>query len=147
MSNKIKLVNNIKSIVGFNVNPSGDGFRTLPKQGTFIYVTEDELNYIHINQSIIQKGILWIDNQDMRIKLGLEDESGDRHNKNILQYEDIVNLVKGHHMTLASALRNIDEQAILLQFVEVARDLKIDSMAKVKMIEEKSKVKVFDDED
>lgn len=145
MSKKIKIINNIKSIVSFNINPV-DGFRTLPRQGAFMNITEDELNYIYINQQIIQKGILWVDDKDMRVQLGLETEDGTKDNKNIIQHEDIVKLIEGHHKTLERNLKSITEPTILLQFVEIARELNIDSVAKIKMIEESAKVKIFEDE-
>lgn len=144
---KIKVVNNIKSALGFNLSPAGDAFRVLDKQGLFYHVTEDELNYIHINQEIIQKGMLWIDDKETRVKLGLEKEDGTKENKNIIQYNEIVKLVEGHHKTLESALDKIDEPTILEQFVEVARDLEIDSVAKIKMIEDKSDTEIFTDDE
>lgn len=147
MSEKIKVTNNIKSILGFELNPTSEGFRVLPRQGAFLHITEDELNYIHINQSIIQKGMLWIDDKEQRVKLGLESDEGERASKNILQYEEIKELVEGHHATLRKSLSEIDEPTILLQFVEVARDLEIDSKAKINMIEKAAKVTIFEDEE
>lgn len=147
LSNKIKVINNVKSIVGFNIDPTGSGFRSLPKQGTFIFLTEEEINYIHVNQSIIQKGLVWIEDKDTRVKLGLEDEEGNRENSNIIQHKEIVELVEGHHKTLESALNKIDEPTILQQFVEVARDLKIDSISKIKAIEKASNMMIFPDEE
>lgn len=147
MSKKIKVINNIKGILGMDLNPTNEGYRALPRQGAFLNITEDELNYIHVNQEIIQKGMLWIEDKDHRVRLGIEDEEGKRESNNILKHDEIVELVKGNHLKLRSTLKDIDEQTILTQFVEVARDLEIDSVAKIKMIEEASNMTIFDDED
>lgn len=147
MSEKIKVINNIHGGLGFYLNPTPESFRVLPKQGAFLNITEEEIQYIFINQEIIQKGMLWIENKDLRVKYGLEKEDGSKTNPNVLQHDEIVELVKGHHKTLEKTLSEITEKEIILQFVEVARELKIDSKAKIDTIEKVSKVKIFDDEE
>jgi hypothetical protein len=147
MGKKIKVINNVHSGLGFYLNPTPESFRLLPKQGAFLDINEDEVNYIHINQEIIQKGMLWIDDKDKRVELGLEETDGKKTNQNVIRHDEIVELVQGNYKKLEKALGEIDEQTIILQFVEVARELKIDSKAKIDLIEAKSKMKIYDDAD
>lgn len=147
MSKQIKIINNIHSVVGFYLNPTPESFRVLAKQGAFMTVAEDELDYIQINQSIIQKGVIWIDDKDVRVKYGLETETGEKSNLNILQHDEIVELVSGNYKKLEKVLNEITENAIIQQFVEVAKELKIDSKTKIDIIESKSKMKIYDEEE
>ena len=142
MGKKVKVINNIHSIVGFYLNPLPESFRVLPRQGAFLSVEEEELDYIHINQSIIQKGIIWIDDKDVRIKFGLETPEGEKANANVLQYTEILELVGGHHKRLEKIINGISEDAIVQQFVEAARELEIDSVTKIDIIEKKAKTKI-----
>jgi len=144
---KVKVINNVHSVVGFYLNPLPESFRILPKQGAFLSLTEEELDYININQAIIQKGLIWIDDKDLRVKYGLETSDGEKTNANILQYEEIKELVNGNYKKLEKAIGEITENAILLQFVEAAREVNLDSKAKIDIIENKSKIKIYDDED
>lgn len=147
MGKQIKVVNNIHSAVGFYLNPTPESFRLLPKHGSFLNIDEEELDYIHINQEIIQKGILWIDDHDTRVKFGLETPEGEKTNQNIIQHDEIAELIQGNYKKLEKSLNSITEDAIIEQFVEVARELKIDSRTKIDMIEEKAKMKIFEDKD
>jgi hypothetical protein len=145
MGRKIKVVNNIHGGLGFYLNPTPESFRLLPRQGAFLDIEEDEVNYIHINQEIIQKGMLWIEDKEKRVELGLEQPDGTKTNQNVLRHDEIVELVQGNYKKLEKALGEIDEQTIVLQFVEVARELKVDSKAKIDLIEAKSKMKIYED--
>ncbi|MGG3892021.1 hypothetical protein [Metabacillus fastidiosus] len=147
MSQKVKVINNIHSAVGFLLNPNPESLKVLPKQGTFYHVTEEEIDYIHINQNLIQTGVLWVDDKDVRVKLGLETPEGEKTNQNVLRHEEIVELIQGNYKKLEKALSEITENTIILQFVEVARELKVDSKAKIDIIEAKSKIKIFEDEE
>lgn len=147
MSKKVKVINNIKSGLGIYLNPTPESFRLLPKQGAFLNIAEEEIDYIHINQSVIQKGMLWIDDKNIRVRLGLEKESGEKTNQNILRHEEIVELVSGNYKKLEKTLEEIDEPMIVTQFVEVARELKIDSKAKIDIIEKKSKMKIYSEDE
>lgn len=143
---KIKVVNNIHGGLGFYLNPTPESFRLLPRQGAFLEIAEDEVSYIHINQEIIQKGMLWIEDRETRIKLGLEQEDGSKTNSNVLRHEEIVELVTGNYKKLEKVLSEIIEPTILLQFVEVAREQKIDSKVKIDLIEKATKSKIYEDE-
>ena len=143
---KVKVINNVHSVVGFYLNPLPESFRVLPRQGAFLNLTEEELDYININQAIIQKGLIWIDDKELRVKYGLETPDGEKANANILQYEEIKELVNGNYKKLEKAIGEITENAILLQFVEAAREVNLDSKAKIDIIENKSKIKIYDDE-
>lgn len=146
MSKKVKVINNVHSVVGFYLNPLPESFRVLPKQGAFLQLTEEELDYIHINQSIIQKGLIWIDDVELRVKYGIENDKGEKENSNVLQYAEILELVKGNHKRLEKVMGEITEDAILQQFVEASRELKLDSKAKIDIIEAKAKIKIYDEE-
>lgn len=147
MGKKVKVLNNIHGSLGFYLNPTPDSFRVLPKQGAFLTIDEEEINYININQEIIQKGMLWIEDKDLRVQLGLEKPDGTKSNQNVLRHQEIVDLVQGNYKKLEKALDEINENTIVLQFVEVARELKIDSKAKIDIIEKKSKMKIYEDEE
>lgn len=144
---KIKVINNIKGAVGFYLNPMPESFRVLNNQGLFLHIDEDELNYIHVNQNIIQKGILWIDDRATRVKLGLEAEDGTKTNSNVLQYSEIVELVNGNYKKLEKELNNITEKTISQQFVEAAREQEIDSKAKIDIIEKATGQRIYEDEE
>lgn len=144
---KIKVVNNIKGAVGFYLNPTPESFRVLNNQGLFLHIGEEELNYINVNQKIIQKGILWIDDKDIRIKLGLELEDGTKTNSNVLQYDEIVEMVKGNYKKLEKVLGEITEKTISQQFVEAARESGIDSRAKIDIIEKATGQRIYEDEE
>ncbi|KOS61439.1 hypothetical protein FJQ98_16680 [Lysinibacillus agricola] len=144
---KVKVINNVHSVVGFYLNPLPESFRILPRQGAFLNLTEEELDYININQAIIQKGLIWIDDKDLRVKYGLETLDGEKANANILQYEEIKELVNGNYKKLEKAIGEITENAILLQFVEAAREVNLDSKAKIDIIENKSKIKIYENEE
>lgn len=146
MTKTVKVINNIHSSVGFQLNPLPESIRILPKQGSFLNITEEEVDYININQAIIQKGIIWIDDKDVRVKLGLESETGEKTNSNVVRYDEIVELVQGNYKKLEKSLNEITEDAIVQQFVEIARELKIDSKAKIDIIQAKSKTKIYDEE-
>ncbi|MGM7720498.1 hypothetical protein [Metabacillus sp. Hm71] len=147
MGKQVKVVNNIHSGLGFYLNPTPESFRLLPKQGSFLKIDEEEIDYIHINQEIIQKGMLWIDDKDVRVKLGLETETGEKTNLNVVRNEEIVELIQGNYKKLEKTLNEITEDAIVQQFVEVARELQVDSKAKIDIIEKKSKMKIYEDEE
>lgn len=143
---QVKVINNVHSIVGFYLNPLPQSFRSLPRQGAFISISEEELDYIFINQQIIQKGLIWIDDQETRIKYGLEEASGKKLNSNVLQYSEIIELVNGNYKKLEKSVNEITEKAILDQFVQAAREVNLDSKVKIDIIEAKTKVKIFDEE-
>jgi len=147
MGKQVKVINNIHSGLGFYLNPTPESFRLLPKQGSFLKIDEEEIDYIHINQEVIQKGMLWIDDKEVRVKLGLETETGEKTNSNVVRNEEIIELVQGNYKKLEKELNEITEKAIILQFVEVARELKLDSKAKIDIIEKKAKMKIYDDEE
>ena len=147
MGKKVKVLNNIHGALGFYLNPTPDSFRVLPKQGAFLTIDEEEIDYIFINQEIIQKGMLWLEDKDIRVKLGLETSEGEKTNLNVLRHEEIVELVQGNYKKLEKALGDITEPTIILQFVEVARELKLDSKAKIDIIEKKSNSKIYEDEE
>lgn len=147
MSKTVKIVNNIKGGLGVYLNPTPESFRVLPRQGAFLNIEEEQIDYIHINQSVIQKGMLWIEDKDTRVRLGLEEESGEKTNQNVLRYEEIVELVSGNYKKLEKVLNEITELTIIQQFVEIARDLKIDSKAKIDVIEKKSNLKIYPEDE
>lgn len=147
MGKKVKVLNNIHGSLGFYLNPTPDSFRVLPKQGAFLNIDEEEIDYIYINQEIIQKGMLWIDDSEIRVRFGLEDAEGEKVNLNVLRHDEIVELVQGNYKKLEKALNDITEPTITMQFVEVARELKVDSKAKIDIIEKKSKMKIYEDEE
>lgn len=147
MGKQVKVVNNIQSGLGFYLNPTPESFRLLPKRGSFLKIDEEEIDYIHINQEVIQKGMLWIDDKDVRVKFGLESEDGQKTNQNVVRHEEIVELIQGNYKKLEKALNEVTEKAIILQFVEVARELEVDSKAKIDIIEKKSKMKIYEDEE
>jgi hypothetical protein len=144
---KVKVINNINGALGFYLNPTPESFRVLVKQGAFLNIDEEEIDYININQEVIQKGMLWIEDKDTRVRLGLEEPTGEKTNANVLRHQEIVDLVNGNYRKLEKVLNDIDEPTIVLQFVEVARELKVDSKAKIDIIETKSKMKIYQDED
>ncbi|GAV11292.1 hypothetical protein [Paenibacillus sp. NAIST15-1] len=144
--NKVKVINNIHSGVGFFLNPTPESFRLLSKQAAFMDITEEEIQYIYINQEIIQKGILWIDNKDIRVKYGIEKEDGTKENHNVLRHDEIVELIQGNYKKLEKVIQEITEPTILTQFVEVARELKVDSKAKIDIIEKATNARIFEDE-
>ena len=145
MSRKIKVVNNVHGSLGFNLNPTPESLRVLRTQGAFLDIEEDEIRFIFINQEIIQKGILWIEDKEMRVELGLEKPNGVKQNQNILKHDEISEVIQGNYKRLEKILNEITEPNIVLQFVEIARDLKIDSKAKIDLIEARSKIKIFED--
>ncbi len=147
MGKQVKVINNVHSGLGFYLNPTPESFRLLPKQGSFLKIDEEEIDYIHINQEVIQKGMLWIDDKDVRVKFGLETETGQKTNSNVVRHEEIVELVQGNYKKLEKALNEITEKTITLQFVEVARELKVDSKTKIDIIEKKSNMKIYEDEE
>jgi hypothetical protein len=147
MGKKVKVINNIHGSLGFQLNPTPESVRVLPKQGAFLNIDEEEIDYIHINQEIIQKGMLWLDDKDARIKYGLESPSGEKTNLNVVRHEEIIDLINGNYKKLEKALNEVTEPTIILQFVEVARELKVDSKAKIDIIESKSKMKIYEDEE
>lgn len=142
---KIKVINNFHGSLGFYKNASPQSYFLLKKQGLFTYLTEEEIDYISLNQTIIQRGMLWIDNKNMRIKYGIEKEDGNKVNFNVLKSDEIKELIEGNYKKLEKTLNGITEQNTILQFVDIARDLKIDSKTKIDLIESKSKVKLFED--
>lgn len=141
------MVNNIHGSLGFFLNPMPESFRVLPKRGAFLNIDDEEIDYISINQEIIQKGFLWIDDKDTRVRLGLETEEGKKTNQNVLKHEEIVSLIQGNYKKLEKVLGEITEKTIIQQFVETARELKIDSKAKIDIIESRAKMKIYNDED
>lgn len=143
---KVKVINNIHGGLGFYLNPTPESFRLLPKQGAFLEITEEEIQYIHINQEIIQKGMLWLDSKEIRVSYGIENEDGTKENKNVLRHDEIVELVMGNYKKLEKVIDEITEATILSQFVEVARDLKIDSKSKIDIIEKATKAKIYEEE-
>lgn len=142
---KIKVISNVQGGLGFYLNPAPDSFRILPKHETFLEITKEEIQYIYINQEIIQKGMLWIDDVDLRIEYGIEKEDGTKENMNALRIEEITALVSGNYKKLEKALEEVTEPIIISQFVDVARTLKIDSKAKIDVIEKASNMKIYDD--
>lgn len=147
MSKKVKIINNIQSAVGVYLNPTPESFRLLQKRGAFLNIEEEEIDYIHINQEVIQKGSIWIDDQEIRVRLGLETAEGEKANLNVVRHEEIVELIQGNYKKLEKALNEITEDTIILQFVEVARELQVDSKAKIDIIEKKAKIKIYEDEE
>jgi hypothetical protein len=143
---KVKVINNIHGGLGFYLNPTPESFRLLPKQGAFLEITDEEIQYIHINQEIIQKGMLWLDSQELRISYGIEKEDGTKENLNVLRHEEIVELVQGNYKKLEKSIEEISEPTILSQFVEVARELKIDSKAKIDIIEKATGATIYEEE-
>lgn len=137
---------NVQGGLGFFLNPSPESFRLLPKHDTFLDITEDEVRYIHINQEIIQKGMLWVEDDTLRIEFGIDSVDGQRENMNAIKRSEIVELVSGNYKKLEKALQSIDEQSILTQFVEVARELKIDSKTKIDVIERAAKINIYEEE-
>jgi hypothetical protein len=133
--------------LGFSLNPSPESFRLLKTSGAFIDIDEDEVRFIHVNQEVIQKGMLFVEDKDLRIEFGLEKPDGTKLNKNILTKDEIIKTIQGHHKTLEKFLNEIDEPSVIRQFVEIARELKIDSKAKIDLIEAKSKMKIYEDEE
>lgn len=147
MGKKIRVVNNIHGKLGFCLNPMPESIRLLKTQGDFIDIDEDELRHIYINQEIVQRGMLWIEDKNMRIEFGLEKEDGTKENANILKYNEIKELVQGNFKRLEKVLGEVNEPNIILQFVEAAREIKIDSRAKIDLIEKKSGMLIYEDKE
>jgi vacuolar-type H+-ATPase subunit F/Vma7 len=143
---KVKVVNNIHGGLGFFLNPTPESFRLLPKQGAFLEITDEEVQYIHINQEIIQKGMLWLESKELRVIYGIEKEDGTKENLNVLRHDEIVELVQGNYKKLEKSIDEITESTILSQFVEVARELKIDSKAKIDIIEKATGATIYEEE-
>jgi hypothetical protein len=144
-NNKFKVINNFHGGLGFYKNASPQSYFLLKKQDLFTYLDEEEIDYISLNQTIIQRGMLWIDDKDMRIKYGIEKEDGNKVNFNVLKNDEIKNLIEGNYKKLEKVLNEISEQNTILQFVDIARELKIDSKTKIDLIEAKSKIKLFEE--
>lgn len=144
---KIRVINNIDSALGFYLNANQESLKVLKKQGSFIDVYENELDYVFHEQEIIQKGMLWIEDKTLRIKYQLENEDGTKENQNVLKHDEIKVLIEGNYKKLEKVLNEITEPIIIQQFVEVARELKIDSKVKIDIIEKVSKMKIYEDED
>jgi len=143
--NKIRVTNNFYGSLGFNRNASPESFFLLKKQGLYTDLTEDEIDYISLNQTIIQRGMLWLDNKDLRIKYGIEKPDGNKANFNVLKHDEIRELIEGNYKKLEKVINEITEQNTILQFVDIARELKIDSKVKIDLIEAKSKIKLFEE--
>jgi hypothetical protein len=142
---KIKVINNTHGALGFTTNPTPQSLVVLKSHGLFWYLTEDEIRYVFLNQSIIQKGLLWIDDKDMRISLDLEQADGQKVNYNVMKNEEVVAFLSGNYKRLEKVLEEVTEQHTLKQFVENARIMKLDSKAKIDIIEKKANIKVYDD--
>jgi hypothetical protein len=142
---KIKVINNTHGSLGFTTNPTPQSLVVLKSHGLFWYLTEDEIRYIFLNQTIIQKGLLWIDDKDIRIDLGIEQADGQKINYNVMKNTEIEEFIKGNYKRLEKVLDEITESHTLKQFVENARIMKLDSKAKIDIIEKKAKIKIFDD--
>jgi len=142
---KIKVINNTHGSLGFTTNPTPQSLVVLKSHGLFWYLTEDEIRYIFLNQTIIQKGLLWIDDKDIRIDLGIEQADGQKINYNVMKNEEVVAFITGNYKRLEKVLDEVTEQHTLKQFVENARIMKLDSKTKIDIIEKKAKIKIFED--
>ena len=145
MLEKIKVINNTHGSLGFTTNPTPQSLVVLKSHGLFWYLTEDEIRYIFLNQTIIQKGLLWIDDKDIRIDLGIEQADGQKINYNVMKNEEVVAFITGNYKRLEKVLDEVTEQHTLKQFVENARIMKLDSKTKIDIIEKKAKIKIFED--
>ena len=145
MLEKIKVINNTHGSLGFTTNPTPQSLVVLESHGLFWYLTEDEIRYVFLHQKIIQKGLLWIDDKDIRIDLGIEQADGQKINYNVMKNTEIEEFIKGNYKRLEKVLDEITESHTLKQFVENARIMKLDSKAKIDIIEKKAKIKIFDD--
>lgn len=74
-SNSIKVINNMPA-GGLGIELANGKKRILPEPESFINITVEDIWHTFNTCKTIQKGYLFIDDKDMRIELGLEDDEG-----------------------------------------------------------------------
>lgn len=138
---KVLLTSNFDGTVG--VTPAYSKFAKFAKKGVSIPFDKDEIRYIFRVQSVIQNGLVIVDDKDLRVEFGLETAKGEKQNMNVLTPEEIVKLINGSVKNLEKALKDITEEHTLRAIVETAREQKVDSKVKIDLIEKASKLEVF----
>lgn len=138
MAEKIKLMNKQKCDIGITLpdNPRGVNI----KAGSFHFVTEDELDYIASVCTLLQRGLLTVEekNAELMENIGI-DIKNDEH---FITDEEIHKRLTGSAKKIAEWLATVDEEYILDRIYTEAMSMDL-SMNKIKVLQEKMPKREF----
>lgn len=114
---KYKVHNRNPFNVGLNFM---DGLRsiTIPKK-SFTLLDEDEIYYQNTISTLFQKGVLTVDEDEIKKNLNLDTEK----NSNAITDEDIKNILKGSLAKIKKDLSGINEPYAKSKVFEIAKDM------------------------
>lgn len=146
MDKNIKLVNPQKFDVGIKTIDKPMGINV--KAGSFILVSEDDVNYISSISNIIQRGLLRIENaagsKEDRAAEMIEELGVDKTSANFYDDDDIRKVLGGSAKKLAEWLDSIEQAYIFDRVYDLAMQMSEKMTApKLKVLKEKMPSKDF----
>lgn len=142
MSEKLIKIENIKG-TEFTVNvPTSNGYikpyvwkPARLKRRSILDIPEEVYEYIKYNSCTFRDGWLVIAKEETD-EVVIEEVAADTEDLKVYTIEDITKLLNGDVKKLKSELANVDKQ-VALEFARVAKEIKLDSASKKKVIAEK----------
>lgn len=118
--------------------PSGEYYEWLPAREDYEdshELTFREVSWLHTQTSTFREGYLFIDNEEVRKRFGLESEKQKVLN---LSRSEIETMLKGNMKALKKLEDVKDNKSLILDVVEVAKELKITNATKLEYLSELS---------
>lgn len=135
-NNKMVTVFNKRSTAYTVSTPNGDYFEWLPAREGFEdshEMTVRDVQWLHTRSATFKKGYLYIEDADLRKRLGLETEKVKSYS---LSREDIEKMLKGNMNQLKKLNELKDNKNLILEVVEVAKELNITNSNKIDFLSE-----------
>lgn len=136
---KYKVFNNNKFIVGIKFN-DGTHREVNISPNTSRVLEEDDILYVDAVSQLFKKGILYTEDKEMLEKLGFEEKS-----PNTISDSEIKAILKLSNAKMKTELSKIDSKHAIEKVVNVAKNDKDLTQAKLKIIGDVLDVDIFDD--
>jgi hypothetical protein len=137
---KYKVFNNNRFNVGIRFeNETNRDIIVKPK--SFVLMSEDDILYIDSISKLFSKGILYVEDEDLMVKMGYMEK-----NPNTISEDEIRKILKMPNNKMKEALSKLDAKHAIDKVIAVAKESDL-PQSKLKIIKELFNVEIFEEID
>jgi hypothetical protein len=137
---KYKVFNNNRFNVGIRFENEANR-EILIKPNSFVLMSEDDILYVDTVSKLFSKGILYVEDEDLMIKMGYMEK-----NPNTISEDEIRKILKMPNNKMKEALSKIDAKHAIDKVIAVAKESDL-PQSKLKIIKELFNVEIFEEID
>jgi len=137
---KYKVFNNNRFNVGIRFENEANR-EILIKPNSFVLMSEDDILYVDTVSKLFSKGILYVEDEDLMVKMGYMEKS-----PNTISEDEIKKILKMPNNKMKEALSKIDAKHAVDKIIAVAKESDL-PQSKLKIIKDLFNVEIFEEID